>query len=274
MINTQRITANSFQTPRVNWGSWQAQGLLGWYPMAHPGGRLLFDCTGHQIHGLFDATNPPIWDWQDGYPVLKFGVGSNATEVKFSRKIVPSVGLASMWMWIKNNGNTASGSPAHCTGAGSNSHYPFSGSDTTGNSYINWLTAVRIDNMSDGGFNKGQWHSVCVTNQEVASTGYKFYQNGMELGALGGRSADVTADENWYIGHSAGNPQFWPGWIGEIRFYNRPLSPGEVKELAHPLARLDLRAPQMSRTWFTSSALGGGGGASVSGGLFSAQTGF
>ncbi len=273
MINTQRITSGSFQTPRVNWGSWQAQGLLGWYPMAHPGGRILFDCTGHQIHGTFDATNPPKWDWQDGYPVLRFG-DANVDEVKFSRAIIPVVGLASMWLWLKNNGNTFSGAPANCTAdvSADASHYPFSGSDTTGLIYSNWLINSRLNSIDDGGFNKGQWHSVGVTNQNVTSTGYKFYQNGKELAAMSGHAADVPADANWLLGHFSGF-QRWPGWIGEVRFYNRVLSPGEVKELAHPLARLDLRAPTTSRTWFIPGP-GAGGGAAINGGMFSAQTGF
>lgn len=271
MINTQRTTSSSFLTPRVNWSSWQAQGLLGWYPMAHPGGRILFDCTGHQIHGTFDATNPPKWDWQDGRPVLRFG-DTNADKVTFSRNIIPKVGLASMWMWLRNNGNTLSGAPAYCTAAGNFSHYPFSGTDTSGDIYANYLIAIRLGPLNDSGFNKGQWHSLCVTNEEVFLTGYKVYQNAIRIGQDSGRTADVVADANWYIGHSS-NTQRWPGWIGEVRFYDRPLSPDEITELANPQARFDLYAPQVNRTWFLPGAGAGAGAGSISG-MFSAQTGF
>src|SRR5262245_21831086 len=125
MIFRTRASMSPTSAPRINYGSWQAKGLVGWYPMAFPGGRTLFDCSGHNNHGLFDASAPPVWDWQEGYSVLRCG---DTTEDKvLLPQIFGAFSDASLWMWLKNNNNTTAGAPARMTAdlSAAASHYPF-----------------------------------------------------------------------------------------------------------------------------------------------------
>src|SRR5262249_53514682 len=139
MIYRGDATLSPTSAPRVNYLSWQAKGLLAWYPMAYPGSRTLFDCSGHNNHGLLDASNAPLWVSQDGRPALQFGTHGSAEKVVLPQ-IIKSFGQGTLWAYLRNNGNQGgNGSPFHITESSLFSVYPFSDALL----YIGWLSNFR-----------------------------------------------------------------------------------------------------------------------------------
>lgn len=258
MTAYSRLTGITGTLPRVNTSSWQAKGLMAWYPVV-PGaatGRRLFDASGHGKHGLFEASNFPVWEPDASQYALRFGIGGSRDEILIPNPLgIFSTGT--LWMWLRNNANSTSGAPAMMSAAGDASHYPFGAG---GDVYMSIFTDARIGPLDDGTFDEDKWHSFCCRTSP-GSGGYQFWQGKTMLGSGTGASSLNISASNWIFGYW-NSGQTWPGYIAEARIYNRALSSAEIIELSHPNARFDLWQPAVNRTWFLGAA-----GAGASGGM-------
>jgi len=240
----------------VNESSWQARGLVGWYPLVQPGGNKLWDLSGRANHGTFNSgTGHPKWRAAEGQPVLSFG--ETAVDQIDLPQIIPTVTEATIWCWLRNQVNDASGFPYNMTsfGAISFSHYPFSNSDTA--FYNAALTSTRNGPQSFSGraLNTDHWHAM-TTRTTPGANGWQWWIRQEKIGQQTG-DASVTVAE-WFIGRSFGS-QAWKGLLAEFRVYNRALSEGEIMELAKPNARFELYKPLNPRIYGRSNATASSG---------------
>lgn len=246
----------------VNEASWQARGLQAWYPLVMPGSNKLWDLAGCGFHGTFNATNFPKWRAAQSQPVLSFG--ESATDEIALPQVLSTFTEATLWLWLRNQFNDGSGSPAHMPNFGNPnaSHYPFSNSDTS--FYSSVFAATRVGPLSFSGraLDTNFWHAMCVRTFP-GSGGWQWWIRQEQIGSATG-DASVTVDaSDWVIGRSS---QQWKGQIAEVRVYNRALTTGEIQALAIPNARFELYKAANPISWPRSNATGGGGGGGTSGG--------
>lgn len=242
----------------VNESSWQARGLVAWYPLVQPGSRTLLDLAGGCCNGILDATNPPKWRAAEGQAVLSFG--ESAVDEIALPQVLSTFTEATIWFWLRNQNNDGSGAPArmHNSGNANFSHYPFSNSETT--FYSSWLNVSRAGpfDWSSRALNSNHWHGMAVRTFPGAS-GWQWWIRQELIGSQSGDSSVTVDAVDWILGRSFFS-QPWRGQIAEFRVYNRALSQGEIMELNKPNARFELYKPLNPRIYGRTNATAGGGG--------------
>lgn len=240
----------------INESSWQAKGLVAWYPLVQAGGNKLRDLSGRKFDGTFNATNFPKWRAAEGQAVLSFG--ESATDEIALPQILSTFTEATLWLWLRNQFNDGSGSPAHMPNFGNPnaSHYPFSNSDTA--FYSSVFASSRAGPLSFSGraLDVNHWHAMCVRTFPGAGN-WQWWIRQEKIGSQTGDASVTVNSADWVIGRSS---QAWKGQIAEVRVYNRALSETEICALAIPNARFELYQPLNPVSWPRSMATAGSGG--------------
>ena len=235
----------------MNERSWQARGLVAWYPMLRTGLRL-HDLSTRDNHADLLSAASIEWSAQLGQPVLRSiinsGQASNGAQLP---NIYGSTSTeATLMLYIRNNGNV-SGAPVDYTTDFNVHHYPFNGGDNGSNCFCNALSAGRV-NVTDWFPAKDQWHWYVVRTKNGAGN-WQWWQDGRSIATQSGAAnlPNVTTAGRRVLASNSSSTQGWGGFMAEARFYDRYLDSTEIIRLAKvPIERFELYKERPSRTWF------------------------
>ncbi len=243
----------------VNYGSSQALGLVGWWPMEPIGNITLYDLAPrNQHHGTlqqFSLTQTGGWSYgYEGGHSLAFdgtndyvdmGVPSrtgslNFGDVNFTVSLwVQDYNATTGGFYLDKGATTPGGYAIRADGTGSKPSFVSIGASITSTA----LSGIAINN--------GKWHHLCG-----------FYQGGTKFMTIfvDGRQAvatvtaiaanDVNNTASLQIGAAAGANFVKACRIEDVRIYNRVLSGREVWGLYDPMTRWQLRWQPNRVKWF------------------------
>jgi hypothetical protein len=238
---------------RMNPRSWQARGLIAWYPMLASGSKL-FDLSPRGNHGDLQAAASIEWSGQLGQPVLraKINSGSATNGARIPNIYGSATPEGTLLLYCRNSGNSSGAPVDYSAQAFTVHHYPFSGSDDGANVYCNALHSSNRVNVTDWLPNKSQWHWYVVRTKS-GTNNWQWWQDGRKIAQQNGETnvCNVTDATRRVLGSNSSSSQGWGGFLAEARFYDRYWSDEEIIRLAKaPLERYELYQPLSSRTWF------------------------
>lgn len=240
----------------LNRDSFQAQGLLSWWPLARGGDRH-HDFGPNNAHGTGALATRTRG--KDGQPAVTFNGSSEYIDVGagkfpflkttpfslFARLRTTTSGAGAIicdwnnpvtpgWHWIVNTGGVVN----------------MLVSDSDGTNYY--------QATSSGAINDGKQHDVLFTHDGSASgSGIAGFFDGvtqtMTPGSAGSGDPGVLADGAFQIGARAG-AVFFPGDLSDIRVYNTIADSAlRVRALSDPATKYELWYPIRSRKWISTA---------------------
>jgi len=230
----------------INRGSWQADGLIGWWPLPPLGGvnSTQYDFSGNLNHGTM--TNFPSDPW--GAQVF---LGGQALEFDGTNDAVdgitdnPSLRPATLTYagWINSRDTSGADQETIIYSKESNAPWNKLSLTTTGvPRFTLTTTSATVDLDGPTALDDEEWHHVAGT-WDGATT--RIYVAGLEV-----NSAALTGTANYTTELAAvgrrgvgGGGQFWDGFMAEVRCYNYALSSAQVYALFDASTRWDLYYP-------------------------------
>ena len=225
----------------LNHLSQQAQGLVGWWPMAHRGGNILYDLSGRCTHGtivngvwggegldLRNASSAYV-DLGSGLPAIgsAYTVWADVSffsDINFGMLVTRAAGAGTDW----ELGSSWFG--------GLDPYWGQNGSNTV---------------LSSEGATTGRRRQIAAT---VTANPTRIFLDGRRTGTAAS-SGIRTATGTLYFGRrSDGN--YIDARFFEVRIYDRALSDEEVYSLYDPQTRYELYYPLGRRLWFIPAAAG------------------
>lgn len=279
MIRPRRPSGSGYVGPRWpytrNEDSPQAEGLIGWWPMAHPGGSTLYDLSGRGGHGTL--TNMESTDWEAnrfGGQLLSLGGTNEHVNISPMSHLATARGSFSCWFQsttdnlgtlfgVSNTGaNTAcwllSGNGATATLTDEIITIACNNAGVTGNR-VGFVTSTRTILFD------GNPHHITVT----AGGTYGIIIDGIDRAITVGAGAD---DGQWFnrsgvndvqigmveIGGGVGNIQPLVARVWDVRVYDRAMPASEAFGLYDPETRFDLYYELGRKTYSFAPVAAGG----------------
>ncbi|HJN18066.1 MAG TPA: LamG domain-containing protein [Armatimonadota bacterium] len=183
------------------------------------------DVITDSVGGLTGTIHGATWVRSgDGY-CLSFDGVDDAVDCQNPAALSPEQAV-SLEVWVRPDKVPAAGEPGIAGKAYHNYALTY-----YGNGKVWWYVGDSTVHIS-APVSPGSWHHVVGSSADGV---LKLYVDG-ELAASGeGQAAKIPATEHFYLGTSAGDSkwtknQTFSGLIDEVRVYDRPLSPAEIKE--------------------------------------------
>ena len=212
----------------LNCGSNQARGLIAWYPMGLRGGSTVYDMSGRNKN--LAATNGPTWT--DG---LRFAAGSSQY-AEINEGLLTSVPVT-LVSWLKVYSDVAG--EAVCLVSSNDNANWFSILLGSAEAFLQ-CNGSAFAQIQAGTVVHGRWHLVCGVF--AATNSRTLYLDGVQVGATETTNSTQSGINRFAIGGLRRNPpdNYFTGYIGDTRIYNRALSDAEVYALFDPATRYDL----------------------------------
>lgn len=222
----------------LNHNSPQAQGLVAWYPMAHPGGNKLFDFIGGR-------DLPP---GGGGWPLTDFGVGwdtASTYTASISSTPLTAVPLTiACWAMPFGTGNRVWGMVGRTGTTWDGWYIEIEGGVWKAATAAGSLSYVKAADAASV-VARTLYHIAAVYESDSSR---KLYVNG-RLVATNTSSATPSNVNGIRIGAGFIGGANFDGITSEARIYNRALSPAEVFALYDPQTRYDLYWELGRRAW-------------------------
>jgi hypothetical protein len=227
----------------LNAGHDQANGLVGWWPGAAPGGPRLIDMSGKGSHGvLTNFGSTPGSGWAAGYQGGKGALICDGSNDLAATSLILDVPF-SVCFWLKSASNTLIvGNEVQNVGG-------FVLGSNAGNMIFQYSRAGAVNNVIAGTVTFNVWQHYACT---LTAATHAIYLNGRGLSS-GASTAFVAGSNGLRIGGGIVGSAA-AGTAEDLRAYNRCLTAGEVADIyRNPWA---LRYQPGRRSYF----VGGGGG--------------
>lgn len=232
----------------VNRESLQAKGLTHWWPFNHPYGNRLYELSGHGHHGTLNFG--PAWQ-QDEFagPVLHFdGTDDNVSLPRsYDFQVMTIAG------WFKRDVIDADHSIITNTiGA---LRYGF-GFDVRSTNFLRFVAvefngALNFDVQGTTSIAANRWyHAAVVLEGPNVGNDVILYLDGVEEGrddqekTLDYSGALLPKIGQWGVTQLQNRME---GSIADVRIYDRPMGPSEIRHLYAPATRWDLYQPLAPR---------------------------
>lgn len=193
-------------------------GLVGYWPFDDGSGTVATDFSGNGYTGTLNTGQ----QWVDGKRgrALNFNNSSDFVSTTYPASAPLTNWTMSAWVYdTKNNG--AYRSIIQINNRGDDALYVY-----PNNVFGFWPCGVGTNTTQ---VPANQWVHVVATYDSVA--GFKYYQNGNQVGTSGTCANAAYWDYIRFGGYAAGDSERWGGKLDEIRIYNRALSATEVTTL-------------------------------------------
>lgn len=250
----------------INRDSPQAEGLIGWWPFAPPGGGTLFDLSDNRNHGTLTNMAPDT-DWVGneilGGHALAFD-GSNDRVNMGDVRIWDGLTAASWVLWI-NKSSTGEDQAFLSKWQDSVSTTFLFEFDADPGGEADLFIAHAADSAGQargvaptGTFNNNQWYHVAIIfdgSGAADSDRLKLYVDGLQItltfpGSEPIPSSLFNSTDDFEIGSDVDISRFFPGQITDVKAYNRALTSSVVHKMWNPRTRWDLQYPLRQRVYF------------------------
>lgn len=243
----------------LNAGSAQARGLIGWWPGGSGAGGKMYDLSGYQRHGTLTNFATPFTS-TSGWTVGKDGgrgalyYDGNQTFVNLGDNFG---GMATMSVacWFMCNNVGSSFNARSMVSKVNNVQF-----------YANHAFSLGIHQPRGMQFVLGGPNQFAQTGVGTVAINVpnhvlgtydgitiKIYLNGILAGSQAATGTiNVLSGVPTYIGgnQEPSQPNWFPGWIEDVRIYNRALSASEAEQLVDPRTRWELRYQPGRKTFF------------------------
>jgi len=253
LISSSQFDLTPFGRPKppftINWDSWQARGLIAWYPL------IPVDAAPNlAAHKHFRLNNTgAVWvaDPVMGRVPQFVNDGSNdrfdLQSIVWPFPITP----LTMCVWFNTTDIDGSGTLFEF-GSGNSDSYRLQTAGGVAGDPVSFRANISggSNALTSTGYSANTWHHACGLARSI--TDRSAYIDG---GSRGNNavSRDVSAATQLRIGLRFNGGQDFDGTIADVRIYNRALSDPEVFALWDPRTRWDLYQPIRRRT-FTAAA--------------------
>jgi hypothetical protein len=239
----------------VNRASPQARGLVSWWPpLFGRGSALASDMSGSNLTGTLTSVT------LDPNGTLGKAWLFNGTSSQFDMADIPTFKSStsfSVTAWF--NTNTLSGGDSNlrylvAKEGISNASAEFMIRLDTANDKLQFYIGGGSYDVAEAVVAADTWYHMAGTYDGV---NIRLYLNGLQAASTGRTGATGTTTVTPTIGYlfqSSAAQRFWSGYIGDVRFYNRDLSPGEVLSMYLPQTRWDLYQPLLPTAYYVPAA--------------------
>ncbi len=241
MSNTRR----PLNSPQINRNSWQARGLIGWWPM-----RPAFDMVDHSGNGHRITNQGPdlVTDSDFGW-VMDFE-RSNDDYFLFDSPILTAAPMT-LCAWVKLEGTLEQTVFSITNADVTNDFFNLQLQDSSGYKVAaNIRRSATVSCFSTTTLGTGTWHHVCgVYHSPTLRNAF------LDGGGKGTSTVDTTPIagnlNTINIGrlHIVTPRNRFDGLMADVRAYNRALSDREVYQLFAPETRWDLYRPRRRPNW-------------------------
>jgi len=224
----------------INRASPQAIGLVGWWPPLRSHGISIL----HNMAEDYPGTIGPAvtWDTHAQLGAILKGDGSTSTYISTAFVPIADQGTVAVWGAI----NSANDGLVGVTGVWATTNGVRIASNTSDNFRLQIGLTLRDTTIPVA---YGDLYHLVITGDGSTA---RFYINGVERDSwaytIGGDNTDPLYLASIYNSSTAAASWNLNGYLGDVRIYDRALSPDEVWQLYDPATRWDLYLP-VQRIW-------------------------
>lgn len=214
------------------------QGLVGaWCPSLGASGYQLIDRSGYGNHGTLTNMDPRT-DWVPSGGKLALDFDGTNDYVAFPSRVLPQNGFSvALWVKVVSSASTYAIASAH-NGGGADSYFQLFQSGSTYTFRIHQNVNVDFIGRTGGVTSPNLTHLCGTWDGQTISGGIAISVNGVRVDTADSKSGSFTASYansiSSYLGcqFGSGSPAaLTAGLIDDIRFYNRALTPSEIRLL-------------------------------------------
>lgn len=228
----------------LNHNSPQAQGLAGWWPMAHPGGNRLFDLSGQGRH--YDLIGAQTWRAdQQGFPAVYLDAVSAYAVATLDGTALGELTIA--FRFAADGDFGGRGLFQWANGAFSSTPFVLiQRESTTLRAYVDGNYRISVATVNN------RWYHVALTLDK--SNVWTMYLDGVAVGTYNDDATHTNQSSATSVWFGNGYSALYKGYISEPAIWSRALSANEVFALYAPQTRYDLYWELGRRAWFIPAA--------------------